>query len=179
MGQCMSSPHSTIGDCGTQGQHQGISVGDRYTSSKERVTTLKDSKPSNSGNNGRECSSMTLEVRTYDTCSRMRKRIGVVAHAIHSMADVTIHSHPKTQKSIQKIFKAMEGNILFQGLSLSTRQALVDSMSPVHVECGETIIREGDLHGQEYYVVDMGVCKVMKRDENGQDIEVASSEPGR
>lgn len=175
MGQCMSSSSSTIGDCGTQ----GISVGGGHVSSKETQNILKDSNKNNNVNNGGECGSMTLEVKTYETCSRMRKRVGVVAHAIHSMADITIHSHPKTQKSVQKIFKAIEDNILFQGLSLSTKQALVDSMSPMHVECGDTIIREGDLHGQEYYVIDMGVCKVMKQDEYGTDVEVARSEPGR
>jgi CRP-like cAMP-binding protein len=70
------------------------------------------------------------------------------------------------------LLRVMADGILFQGLSLSAKQAIVESMSPQYVEAGSDVIRQGELDGQELYIVENGTFSVTKRFEREDKEEV-------
>ncbi|KAI8103635.1 hypothetical protein M9435_004970 [Picochlorum sp. BPE23] len=111
---------------------------------------------------------------------RQRRRVAVAAQGIHSLTDEAIAKYPKTTKVVQMLLGVMDDNMLFQGLSLAAKQAIVESMSPQYVESGCDVIRQGDLDGQEFYVVEKGRFCVTKRveREGKEDIVVLGNDFG-
>eukprot|EP00889_Picochlorum_renovo_P003101 jgi/Picre1/30131/NNA_005500.t1 len=111
---------------------------------------------------------------------RQRRRVAVAAQGIHSLTDEAIAKYPKTTKVVQMLLGVMDDNMLFQGLSLAAKQAIVESMSPQYVESGCDVIRQGDLDGQEFYVVEKGTFCVTKRveKEGKEDIVVLGNDFG-
>ena len=100
------------------------------------------------------------------TAINQLKRLAVAAQAIHSLSDVSITRYAHSQKSAQMILGVMSSSsanssILFEGLSMVTKQAIMETMAPVHVNIGDVVIREGD-HGSEYYIVGSGTFAVSK-----------------
>ena len=92
---------------------------------------------------------------------QMQKRIAVAAEAITSSSYITIPNITKTRAAIQLIQRAMAGNLLFQGLSLGARQAIINSMSSQTVSADEIIIEQGNTEATRYYVVDRGSFEVL------------------
>lgn len=117
---------------------------------------------------------------TQSAGGRHRRRVAVAAQGIHSLADEAIAKYPKTTKVFQMLLGVMDDNLLFQGLSLSAKKAIVESMSPQCVESGCDVIRQGDVDGQEFYVVERGTFCVTKRveREEKEDIVVLGSDFG-
>jgi CRP-like cAMP-binding protein len=125
------------------------------------------------------------------SASTQLKRLAVAAQAIHSLADVSITRYPHSQKSAQMILDVMSSSvsdattptttpaattnnssILFEGLSMVTRQAIMETMAPVQVKAGDEVIREGE-DGSEFYIVDSGAFAVSKG-----GVEVGRCGPG-
>lgn len=105
------------------------------------------------------------------------KRLAVAAQAIHSLTDVSMIRHPRSQASAQMILDMMSypgGNssILFEGLSMVTKQAIMETTAPVCVQAGEVVIREGE-DGSDFYIVDSGSFLVRK-----QGVEVGRCQRG-
>ncbi|CAL8467781.1 g7319 [Coccomyxa elongata] len=57
--------------------------------------------------------------------------------------------------------RAVEGNLLFDMLSLPARQAIFRSMSLHMVSAGTTIINQGDTDATRFFVLEKGTCDVM------------------
>jgi hypothetical protein len=112
---------------------------------------------------------------------QMQKRIAVAAEALTSASDVAVPSVPKTEAARQLIGAAIAGNLLFQGLSLAARQAIVSSMAPQAVAAGEVVIAQGDTDASKYYVVDRGAFEVLLRKDEwgGEERKVHTCGPGR
>lgn len=56
---------------------------------------------------------------------------------------------------------ATAGNLLFEHLAKSTKQAIFDSMTSVEVEAGTIIIQQGDADAKTFYVLGLGTCQVL------------------
>lgn len=104
--------------------------------------------------------------------ARQRRRVAVAAQGTHSLTYDAITKYPKTNRVFQMLLRVMADGILFQGLSLSAKQAIVESMSPQYVEAGSDVIRQGELDGQELYIVENGTFSVTKRFEREDTEEV-------
>lgn len=111
---------------------------------------------------------------------QMQKRIAVAAEAITTASEVDIPNFPKTEAARQLIERAMAGNLLFQGLSMGARQAIINSMSAQMVNLGDVIIQQGDTDASKYYVVDRGVFEVWatKEEWQGEERLVHTCTPG-
>lgn len=57
--------------------------------------------------------------------------------------------------------RAVEGNLLFDMLSLPARQAIFRSMALQMVSGGTTIISQGDTDATKFYVLEKGTCDVL------------------
>ena len=57
--------------------------------------------------------------------------------------------------------RAVEGNLLFDMLSLPARQAIFRSMALQMVSAGTTIISQGDTDATKFYVLEKGTCDVL------------------
>jgi CRP-like cAMP-binding protein len=101
-----------------------------------------------------------------------RKRLAVAAQAIHAESSVTIPVHTKTSVSLGAIFQAMDGNLLFSGLTWASKHAIANSMEPMNVEEGDVIIRQGDEDASKYFVVDRGSVEVTKETTEGEEAQI-------
>jgi hypothetical protein len=61
--------------------------------------------------------------------------------------------------------RAVEGNLLFDMLSLPARQAIFRSMSLHMVSAGTKIISQGDTDATKFYVLEKGTCDVFVTNE--------------
>lgn len=112
---------------------------------------------------------------------QMAKRIAVAAEAISSASSVDIPKIPKTSVARSLIENAMRGNLLFEGLSLGARQAIVNSMTSRQVGPGEVIIEQGDSDASRYYAIEKGTFDVFVREDSAdckEDGLVATCGPG-
>lgn len=100
------------------------------------------------------------------------------------------HAHPKSyccRPSIQTLDtvhvgcaeKAIEGNLLFDMLSMSAKRAIIDSMTPLHVTVGTDIITQGDTDATKFYVLEKGACDVYVKGADGITRRVHSYKAGR
>lgn len=89
------------------------------------------------------------------------------------------------------IEKAVDGNVLFDMLSVAAKTAIIESMTQLSVSSGATIIREvsfpffinvkrfqGDTVATKFYVLEEGNCEVFKS-VNGDAKKVHSYGPGK
>lgn len=171
MGQCLSV--QTIGNCET-GLNQGI-----LSFSHENPHVIRSKSNGTSGKNSEDRVKANVTAEAVSACAelKMRKRMAIVAQAIHSLSDVAIQRYPKTQNCVRMILNSMKGNILFEGLSIFAKQAIVESMAPVHANSGDTIIQEGD-EGHDFYIIDQGYFKVFKKCQDGLEAEIGTCGPG-
>ncbi len=159
MGSCLSVPMSPAS--GRRDAETGRAPG----SPGEATST----KPGSKGTNVsvRVGSSAVRDDAVASSRSRAQlKRLAVAAQAIHSLADVSLIRHARPQASAQMILDVMaspigNSSILFEGLSMVTKQAIMEATAPVCVQAGEVVIREGD-EGSEFYIVDSGTFVVRK-----------------
>eukprot|EP00890_Picochlorum_soloecismus_P002174 jgi/Picsp_1/2958/NSC_01182-R1_cgmp-dependent protein kinase len=98
-----------------------------------------------------------------------RKRLAVAAQAIQAESSITIPVHTKTSVSLGAIFQAMDGNLLFSGLTWASKHAIANSMEPMNVEEGDVVIRQGDADASKYFVVDRGCFEVTKDTEGNEE----------
>lgn len=170
MGQCLTT--HTIGDCDTS-LDQGFLA---FSSDQNVYKGIKEEKCKTQ--KMEKNVDVSVEAKTVDHAElKVRKRLAVAAQAIHSLSDVTIQRFPKTQSCIQMLLKSMKGNILFEGVSLFAKQAIVESMGPVQVESGDTIIQEGE-EGSEFFIVESGSFGIFKSDQAETERAVGSCGPG-
>ncbi|KAF0686158.1 Aste57867_22010 [Aphanomyces stellatus] len=71
--------------------------------------------------------------------------------------------HPKSQEERKRISDILTDNILFKSLDEKQSKILLDAMFPKEFDIGETIIKQGD-DGDNFYILDTGVCEVYKDD---------------
>ncbi|GLD93580.1 hypothetical protein PINS_up002172 [Pythium insidiosum] len=71
--------------------------------------------------------------------------------------------HPKSDEERARITKMVSENILFKSLDEKQHQIVLDAMFPKEFEPGETIIKQGD-DGDNFYILESGVCEVYKDD---------------
>ena len=169
MGQCLST--QTIGDCGGD-LDEGILSFSRNIEGGKR---LQIHDKASLGGTGVDVG-VVARANGHEEM-KVRKRMAVAAQAIHSLSEVTIQRYPKTHNCIQMLLNSMKGNILFQGLSLFAKQAIVESMAPVQVQAGDCIIQEGE-EGSEFYIVDTGRYKVLKLTDDGGEREIGICDSG-
>lgn len=71
--------------------------------------------------------------------------------------------HPKSQEERDCISRMVAENILFKALDEKQHGIVLDAMFPKEFEPGETIIKQGD-DGDNFYILESGVCEVYKDD---------------
>ena len=76
---------------------------------------------------------------------------------------------------------ATQKNLLFEHLLRATKQAIFDSMTPLEVPAGTSIIKQGDADAKTFYVLASGSCEVLLQspDSGSEARQVLTYEPGR
>eukprot|EP00873_Tetraselmis_striata_P025622 jgi/Tetstr1/445886/TSEL_003524.t1 len=110
--------------------------------------------------------------------NNMKKRVAVAAQQLSESADIEIPNHPKKPDTLRMLERAVDGNLLFQNLSLPAKLAIFTSMSPLQVSRGALIIKQGDPEANSFYVLESGTCDVMQEDRSGRDRVVQTCAPG-
>lgn len=64
------------------------------------------------------------------------------------------------ERSFDLAEKATQGNLLFEQLLTPARQAIFNSMTPLHVEAGTEVIQQGQQNATKFYVLEKGNCEV-------------------
>ena len=169
MGLCLST--QAIGDCGVD-----LDEGILSFSGHEKGNEIKKATEKKRGEENRVEVSVEARVVDHDDM-KVRKRVAVAAQAIHSLSEVTVKRYPKTQNLTRLLLASMKENILFEGQSVVAKHAIVESMAPVQVDAGDTIIQEGE-EGSDFYIVEKGCFTVFKKDEDGEESEVGTCQPG-
>ena len=57
---------------------------------------------------------------------------------------------------------ATQKNLLFEHLLRTTKQAIFESMTPLEVPAGTSIIKQGDRDAKTFYVLASGSCGVLR-----------------
>ncbi|DBA04978.1 TPA: hypothetical protein N0F65_006980 [Lagenidium giganteum] len=93
------------------------------------------------------------------------RRTSVSAETIdpHSAKQFERVVHPKSDQERQRIAKIVVENILFKSLDEKQHNIVLDAMFPKEFEPGQTIIKQGD-DGDNFYILESGVCEVYKDD---------------
>lgn len=84
---------------------------------------------------------------------------------------------PKTEDEKRRLSEALSSNVLFSHLEPDELKIIFDAMFERTYAPGEVIIQQGD-EGDNFYVVDYGVCDVIKDVGNGVKQKVATVQPG-
>lgn len=76
---------------------------------------------------------------------------------------------------------ATQKNLLFEHLLRATKQAIFESMTPLEVPAGTSIIKQGDTDAKTFYVLAVGSCEVLlqKPDWGSEPRQVLTYDPGR
>lgn len=77
--------------------------------------------------------------------------------------------HAKSNKEREQIRKIVSGNILFQSLDENQLGIVLDAMFPKIFEPEDIIIKQGD-DGDNFYILESGVCEVYKDGELVQTV---------
>ena len=167
MGSCLSVPVSAPGD----GRPPGTPPLSDATVNSTATSALWERKASTKSKklDVRACAASNVDDNATGDSDRSRaqlKRLAVAAQAIHSLAELAIVRHARSPKSARMILDVMSlsdghSNVLFDGLSMVTKQAIMETMAPVTVQAGEVVMREGE-DGSEFYIVENGTFLVRK-----------------
>lgn len=68
--------------------------------------------------------------------------------------------YPKTDEQRERLTKTVCGILLFRSLEPEQTSEVIDAMFEKKIECGETVIQQGD-DGDNFYVIDSGVYDVL------------------
>ncbi|EGZ29970.1 cyclic AMP-dependent protein kinase-like protein regulatory subunit [Phytophthora sojae] len=82
--------------------------------------------------------------------------------------------HPKSAEEREGISRMVAENILFKSLDEKQHDIVLDAMFPKEFEPGDIIIKQGD-DGDNFYILESGVCEVYKDDELVQTCTEAMS----
>lgn len=82
--------------------------------------------------------------------------------------------HAKSDEERQRISQIVFENILFKSLDEKQHNIVLDAMFPKEFEPGQTIIKQGD-DGDNFYILESGVCEVYKDDKLVQTCTEAMS----
>ncbi|EQC41349.1 hypothetical protein SDRG_01323 [Saprolegnia diclina VS20] len=93
------------------------------------------------------------------------RRISVSAEALDPENAKPLEAvvHPKSEEERKRISDILVDNILFKSLDEKQSKILLDAMFPKEFGVGEVIIKQGD-DGDNFYILDTGVCEVYKDD---------------
>jgi cAMP-dependent protein kinase regulator len=90
---------------------------------------------------------------------------------------VEIRHHPKDPATFARLADIVKSIDIFSFLQPENRAQLVAAMVPMEFTDGQTIIKEGDAP-DNFYILESGECKVMKRFGDEED-QVAALSPGQ
>ncbi|KDO16671.1 hypothetical protein SPRG_00979 [Saprolegnia parasitica CBS 223.65] len=93
------------------------------------------------------------------------RRISVSAEALDpdNAKPLDAVVHPKSEEERKRISDILVDNILFKSLDEKQSKILLDAMFPKEFAVGDVIIKQGD-DGDNFYILDTGVCEVYKDD---------------
>ncbi|KAF1314590.1 Camp-dependent protein kinase regulatory subunit, partial [Globisporangium splendens] len=93
------------------------------------------------------------------------RRTSVSAETIdpHSAKQFERVVYPKSSEERDCIGRMVAENILFKSLDENQHEIVLDAMFPKEFEPGEIIIKQGD-DGDNFYILESGVCEVYKDD---------------
>lgn len=76
---------------------------------------------------------------------------------------------------------ATQKNLLFEHLLRATKQAIFESMTPLEVAAGTSIIKQGDTEAKTFYVLASGCCEVLLQTPawGTEPRQVLTYDPGR
>lgn len=111
---------------------------------------------------------------------KSRKRHAIAGQALRSVSDTIIPCYPKTEMTHAFIRRAMEGNLLFVGLTMGEKSAIISSLTPLSVTQGDVIIEEGTSDDTKFYFVSTGRFMVTRKRRDGDGEEyLGCCESGR
>ncbi|KAK3283862.1 hypothetical protein CYMTET_8458 [Cymbomonas tetramitiformis] len=94
-----------------------------------------------------------------ETCESLKgqeQRYGVLITSLDDVRNI-----PKSKDEVKKIFEAVDGNLMFENMSLDLKHAIIATMDTVKLAAHQDIITEGD-SGDAFYVIQEGECTVSK-----------------
>ena len=110
-----------------------------------RLTSIKEG-----GANPKQRMEVSAECRKHKMADR------------ESMAKDAAVDFPKSQKIAALIEEAVNHNILFQAMSHGARtQCIAAFQGPRQVDKGDTVIRQNERKGEEFFVVESGCCEIV------------------
>jgi len=114
---------------------------------------------------------------------QLRARCRRGAFSSEATKDVNLDAEPiavvpKSASTKQRLAKALSINILFSHLDDAEREEIFDAMSEVSFDAGDVIIKQGDDHGDHFYVVDEGECEIFVTSPQGVRTKVAHVDSG-
>ncbi|GAX72756.1 hypothetical protein CEUSTIGMA_g212.t1 [Chlamydomonas eustigma] len=83
------------------------------------------------------------------------------AVAAETTAATNISFLPKSEETKKMISASIIDNLLFQEMPSSALEVIIDSMRMWTVASGTDIIKQGDIGGHEFYVLEEGMCDVL------------------
>eukprot|EP01132_Coremiostelium_polycephalum_P002559 gene2559-3169_t len=101
-----------------------------------------------------------------------RKRRGAISsEPLGNQPAQAIQTIPKTEEIQQRLEQALYKNIMFSHLEEEERNSVFGAMFEVQYKKGDVIIRQGD-DGDNFYVVDYGVCDIFVSKNNESPVLV-------
>jgi len=93
------------------------------------------------------------------------RRTSVSAESLDSKKAKTFEAvkYEKSDEDKQRISEIIKENILFKNLDSKQKMVILDALYPKEYKEGDVIITQGD-DGDNFYVLDSGVCEVYKDD---------------
>ncbi|KAF4325567.1 hypothetical protein BBO99_00002005 [Phytophthora kernoviae] len=102
------------------------------------------------------------------------RRTSVSAETIDPLRQFERVVHPKSAEEREGIGRMVVENILFKSLDEKQHDIVLDAMFPKEFEPGDIIIKQGD-DGDNFYILESGVCEVYKDGELVQTCTEAMS----
>ncbi|KAG1701928.1 hypothetical protein DVH05_010418 [Phytophthora capsici] len=69
--------------------------------------------------------------------------------------------NPKSAQDMDSIRRSVRRNLLFANIPEDTLQVLVDAMKYVAVDPGVDVVKQGEVGGDRFFILDSGVCDVL------------------
>ena len=87
-----------------------------------------------------------------------------MAEIISTETDINFKVTRKRPETVELIESAVKNNLLFEMVSIPARRAIINSMWPMDADPGKLIIRQGDVGGDKFFVLESGTCEITIED---------------
>ncbi|EFA74930.1 protein kinase A regulatory subunit [Heterostelium album PN500] len=100
-----------------------------------------------------------------------KRRGAISSESLGEQPVNAIPTIPKSEETQQRLDQALKKNIMFSHLEEEERNSVFAAMFEVHYKQGDVIIKQGD-EGDNFYVIDQGICDIYVNKENQPPLHV-------